>query len=104
MSQHHLLLTAQQRILLDLLCCRSPIPTERLITNLYADRHDGGPETAWNVVRIQIQRLRKRLEPHNVKILTLPGRGYMVDPHDIPAVESLRASSLDAEIACARAM
>lgn len=103
MSATASLLTAQQRILLDPLRRRSPTPAEHLVKALYGTRHDGGPDNAHNVVRIQILRMRRRLERYGVRILTLPGRGYMVDPQDLPALEQLLEGSLAADIEAARA-
>lgn len=98
------LLTAQQRALLAPLRRRSPVPVERLAEVLYSGRPDGGPEHAPHVIRIQIQRIRERLAPFGIRILTLSGQGYMVDPAHVPALNQLLdGGSLEFELERARA-
>ena len=89
MSAIYSLLTAQQLALLGPLCRRSPTPVQALADAIYADRADGGPDNADHVVRIQIQRMRERLEPHGIRILTFVGQGYMFDPQHVPKLNAL---------------
>lgn len=51
-----------------------PFTKESLIQTMYGDRSDGGPETADNIVSIQVLRLRTFLEQYGWTI-TSEGRG-----------------------------
>lgn len=51
-----------------------PVSKDRLVTALYSDRPDGGPEFADNIVSIEILRLRKAIEAFGWTI-TSHGRG-----------------------------
>lgn len=89
MSAHRWLLTAQQRILLEALRRNSPANNQQLVTALYGARHDGGPDTAPNVVRVQVQRLRQRVASVPINIVTVSNRGWAIDPNDLPRVDAL---------------
>jgi hypothetical protein len=82
----------------------SRLPVERFISALYGGRSDGGPDFAAHQVRTQMHRLRRRLEPHAISILTVGpagAKGYMIDPAHYDRFESLLASmqAMDVDIA-----
>lgn len=109
MSPNPARLTLQQRILLDHLrhTRGSPLPVERLIAVLYGSRADGGPDNAAKTVTTQIRNLRRELEPHGVRILTIGlgrgAQGYMLDPETLDHLEVVMAASLLGDVALARA-
>jgi hypothetical protein len=94
----HSLLTPQQTRLLEPLRKGHPVPVERLVAVLYADRPDGGPDDAIGVVQVQICKLRARLAPHGVTIVTVGRDGYMVHPPHRERLSDLLASWLPAAI------
>lgn len=102
-------LTLQQRLLLDELrhTRGSPISIERIICALYGNRHDGGPDNAPGTVHTQIKNLRRALEPHGARILTiglgLGAQGYMLDPETLDNVEAAMRAFMEADLARARA-
>lgn len=102
-------LTLQQRLLLEELrhTRGSPISVERIILALYGNRRDGGPDNPAAIVHTQIKNLRRALEPHGVRILTiglgLGAQGYMLDPDTLDDLEVAMRAFLDADIARARA-
>ena len=111
MTQNPSLFTLQQKILLDHLrhCRGSPLPVERLVAVLYGAQWDGGPDHADVVVRIQIKKLRQRLSPYGIAILTIgAGRGsqgYMLEPDHLDRLEALLVAmpQIDIDLARARA-
>lgn len=90
------LLTAQQRILVDMMRKRNnPIHVERLVEALYGARANGGPEYAAKVVRVQICQIRRRLAPHGITIFTVGGgEGYMINPAHVEALAALLENSV----------
>lgn len=60
------LLTPNQQKIVDILARAYPrrLHTETLINTLYEDDPNGGPETAIQVVRVQIFHIRKKLATH----------------------------------------
>lgn len=59
------------------------IPGPRLIDRVYADREDGGPDTAATSVYVTIKKANRKLKPAGIKIAgTTPGRGavYKIMP------------------------
>jgi hypothetical protein len=89
-------LTATQRVLLAPLMRGSPVPQERLISHLYGARWDGGPDCADVCIRMHIARIRRRLLPHGIDLLTIGmtkgSRGYMVDPDHVDKLATLLAA------------
>ena len=101
-------LTLQQRIILDHLrhARGSPLPIERLVAAVYGSRHDGGPENAAAVVKVQICHMRRCLGSHGVRILTIGfgrnAQGYMIDPDHLDLLESVLATLEQIAIEIAR--
>lgn len=108
MSKPPAYLTLQQRLLLEQLrhTRGSPISIERIILALYGNRIDGGPDNAAGTVHTQIKNLRKALDPHGARILTiglgLGAQGYMLDPETLDAVEDAMKAFAEADLARAR--
>lgn len=89
------LLTQQQSMLLEPLRRGHPVPMLRLIALLYGDRPDGGPDDPAGTISVQLCKLRARLAPHGIAILTV-GRdgGYMVHPAHLERLSQLLAAWL----------
>lgn len=87
------LLTQQQSVLLEALRRGYPVSMPRLVTLVYGDRTDGGPDDPSGTISVQICKLRARLAPHGIVIVTV-GRdgGYMVRPADLERLAHLLAS------------
>lgn len=56
------------------------VPTAEIIDHLVGDRHDGGPETAANVVSVEMLSIRVALAALGVVVETVGKRGYMARP------------------------
>lgn len=88
-------LTLQQQMLLDhFLRTRGiPLSRERIIAVLYGNDWSGGPEDAATSVRMHILRLRQKLKPHGIDVLTIgigPGSsGWMLDPEHFAQAQAL---------------
>lgn len=102
-----LLLTAQQKALLEPLRSGSPVPVDQLIRALYACRPDGGPDDAAQTVRSMIYYLRKALAPAGIAILTIgqgrASQGYMVDPAHLQLLDGALAHAWQGALGAARA-
>ena len=102
-------LTVQQRLLCDhFLRTRGiPLSQERIAAVLYGATWDGGPEFAAAAVRMHIRRLRQRLEPFGVKVLTIgAGRGsegWLVDPDHFEKLHGILEEAPALAVALARA-
>jgi hypothetical protein len=55
-----------------------PTPIRRLVEIIYADRDE--PQEAYHIIAILIHRLRGRLYPFGIKIVTNGWAGYTLDP------------------------
>ncbi len=87
-------LSPTQRAMLAPLRAGHPVPMERLVNILYANRYDGGPEDAPHTVRQQMYRMRQKLANLGISIETagLHGRGslgYVVNAEHRQKLESL---------------
>ena len=51
------------------------LTSEAIFAWIFAEDADGGPEN-WNVVRVYVWRLRKKLRGSGIAIDFVPGRGY----------------------------
>lgn len=98
----------QQRIVLSLLCQGIPMSVRELVKALYSSRHDGGPDRADRVVIVTVRRLRQKLRPYGIDVLSIgEGRntgihGYMVDPDHVPLVKELFARASQVALQRAR--
>lgn len=97
-----LLATQESRILRFLL----QHPTEPqsafdIAAHLYQGRSDGGPNYPVNVIKVTICRVRAKLAPHGVNLLTI-GSGYMVDPDHTERLRYVMAADKSAAIERAR--
>ncbi|KKK75853.1 hypothetical protein LCGC14_2869560 [marine sediment metagenome] len=74
-----LYLTSSQAIVLHILLRRMPhmVSYEQLITGLYGGI-SGGPEYAFQSLKIFVMQLRRLLEPAGLRILTRHGYGFSV--------------------------
>lgn len=108
MAQSPGLLTLQQRLLLEhFLGCRGiPLACGRVIAVLYGSDWDGGPEDAPAAARMHIVRLRQRLKPHGIDILTIGigrgAQGWMVEPEHYERLRDLMRSLPDIDVELAR--
>ena len=98
MAAHPPLFTPQQKLILEhfLETKGIALTRERIVAVLYGSDYDGGPDDAAKAVRNHILRLRERLEPHGIAILTIGigqgAEGWMVDPdHIMKLFELLQA-------------
>ena len=98
------LLTQQQAALLEPLRCGHPVAMERLIALLYGHRPDGGPDDPAGNIAVQISKLRARLAPHGVIIVTVGQAGYMVHPDHRDRLTALLASWLPQALAASPQM
>ena len=86
MSANPGLLTLQQRLLLEhFLGCRGiPLACGRVVAALYGSNWHGGPDDAAAAARMHVMRLRRRLAPHGIDILTVGigrgAQGWLIDP------------------------
>lgn len=64
-SLEHVPMTASQREIVAMLAKRYPsgMSVDQIADRLYAMNPNGGPDTAHNVVHVQLHRLRKAIEP-----------------------------------------
>ncbi len=80
------LLTLQQRLLLEhFLGLRGiPLSCGRVVAALYGSDWSGGPQDAATAARMHVMRLRRRLAPHGIDILTVGigrgAQGWLIDP------------------------
>ena len=70
-------LSARELGVLEILLSRfgRPVTKEQLLNGLYNFDRDAG----YNAVEVYVHRVRKKLEGAGVKVLTLHGRGYLLD-------------------------
>jgi DNA-binding response OmpR family regulator len=54
-----------QRLIFDMLSKRAgqPVERDRIMSRVYGDRADGGPERGDVVLKVHVSKLRKKLEP-----------------------------------------
>jgi len=101
------LLTLQQRLLLEhFLGLRGvPLACGRVIAVLYGSDWNGGPEDAATAARMHVMRLRRRLAPHGIDILTVGigrgAQGWLVDPEQFERLRALvqMLPAIDVELA-----
>lgn len=75
---HIAMLTRQQFITLKYLAeLKEPVPTTKLIDNLYKDERDGGPDSL-KVIDVVVSKLNKKILPLKLKVaVTNHGPGAM---------------------------
>jgi hypothetical protein len=101
--------TPQQRLLAEhFLNTRGLILSrERIIALLYGGDWHGGPDDAAGAVRKHIARLRQRLEPHGIRLLTMGlgqgAEGWLVDPEHLGRLADLLAAAPAMAVEVARA-
>ncbi len=70
-----------------------PVPSRRLIDEIYGEREDGGPEDAGAALRVAIHKLRNKLALHGVEIETMSfgqkAEGYRVRPEHCDLLDRL---------------
>jgi hypothetical protein len=64
-----------RRRMVDLIAQRPGITNRELSTLLYADRADGGPMWAHNVISVLVFKANKQLAPHGYRIKSTLGPG-----------------------------
>lgn len=102
-------ISPQQQIILDTLrhTRGSPITVSRLITAVWGNRYDGGPDNPGNCIRVLVHGLRGTLAFAGVRLLTIGvgrgSQGYMIDPDDLDRLEEIVAGMAQARIEAARA-
>lgn len=95
MAPHPTTFTPQQRLILEhfLETKGIALTRERIIAVLYGNDPDGGPDDADSAVRSHLKRLRERLDPYGIKVLTIGigqgAEGWLVDPDHIMALAKL---------------
>lgn len=82
-----------------------PLPTVEVAERVYATQQDGGPEYGLMVIRVMIHRMRKRLAAHDIRILTVGGRGkgslgYLIDPADAARADAMLSANLSRHLTC----
>lgn len=85
-------LTGREARLLLFLAARGEATKGQIMTALYADRTDDPPEI--KIVDVFVCKLRRKLKPFGIAILTLWGRGYALEP---AARAAVRAAIADDE-------
>ena len=100
------LFTPDQLTILRLFQRPGIVNMDRMLCALYEDDPDGGPVYAQTCVRVQVARLRKKLIPFGIAILTIgrgvAAQGYALDPSHLAALKRLLADRDRLEIEFAR--
>jgi DNA-binding response OmpR family regulator len=69
------------------------VSKEELCDALWGDEEDGGPDTQWKVIDVQLCKIRKVLPSLGVWIETVHGRGYRFVARDGSVEHALRRAA-----------
>ena len=75
---HEWKLTKTERAIFVMLVRREIVQKTAIFDELYAERSDGGPET--DVINVFVSKLRRKVQPHGVEILSSYGVGFYLAP------------------------
>lgn len=97
MSVH---LGPKRALMFDIMWRRKAINSDDLVSAVYADDVNGGPENARSSVSVMMMHLRRQIAPFGITIESSNGRGahYVIKFSNIAAPEYRRGSRIVADI------